>query len=203
MQNSLNDFRAALFAGDFYLAENIGLVQIQQLGEKPDWLNEMGILYLMRGDLPESLRFFDRAVMADPNYIEAQFNASIILSDLGFYDEAASRFAEACKREGVLLAQKHYDMSLFYLSVRRFTEAEEELKKAIAQYRSIEYFLELARLYFELQDYESALEQITIALTLDPQSVAALSLQNKCLQSKENFNANLNEVKVVENKAVI
>lgn len=103
VQNSLNDFRSALFAGDFYLAENIGLVQIQQNGEKAEWLNELGILYLMKGDLPEALRFFDRAVAADLNFIEAQFNASIILSDLGFYDEASARFAEACKREGLCL----------------------------------------------------------------------------------------------------
>ena len=130
MQNSLNDFRSALFAGDFYLAENIGLVQIQQNGEKPDWLNELGVLHLMKGELPEALRYFDRAKASDINFIEAQFNAAIILSDLGFYEEAASRFAEACKREGVLLAQKHFDMSLFYQSVRRLLEAEEELKKA-------------------------------------------------------------------------
>ena len=125
VQNSLNDFRSALFAGDFYLAENIGLTQVQQNGEKADWLNELGVLYLMKGDLPEALRFFDRAILSDANFIEAQFNAAIILSDLGFYEEATSRFSEACSREGVLLAQKHYDMSLFYQSVRRLPEAEE------------------------------------------------------------------------------
>ena len=126
MQNSLNDFRAALFAADFQLAENIGLSQLQQIGEKADWLNELGILYLMKGDLPEALRFFDRAILVDANFIEAQFNASIILSDLGFYDEASQRFKDACQREGILLAQKHYDMCLFYQSVR--------LKKSPAEF---------------------------------------------------------------------
>lgn len=200
VQNSLNDFRSALFAGDFYLAENIGLVQIQQNGEKPDWLNELGILYLMKGDLPEALRFFDRAVLSDVNFIEAQFNAAIILSDLGFYEEASSRFAEACKREGVLLAQKHYDMFLFYQSVRRLPEAEEELKKAIALYRSIDYLLDLARIYSEMQKYEDALEQIGFALSMEPDSVTALNLRSQYLQSKENFKSNLQSGNELENK---
>lgn len=190
MQNSLNDFRSALFAGDFYLAESIGFVQIQQNGEKPDWLNELGILYLMKGDLPESLRFFDKAIAADANFIDAQFNAAIILSDLGFYEEASTRFADACKREGVLLAQKHYDMSLFYQSVRRFPEAEDELKKAIAMFCSIDYLLELARIYSEMQKFEEALEQIKIVLSMDPGNMIALNLQGQCLQSKENFISN-------------
>jgi tetratricopeptide (TPR) repeat protein len=203
VQNSLNDFRSALFAGDFYLAENIGLVQIQQNGEKPDWLNELGILYLMKGDLPEALRFFDRAVVSDANFIEAQFNAAIILSDLGFYEEASSRFAEACKREGVLLAQKHYDMSLFYQSVRRLPEAEEELKKAIAMYRSIDYLLELARVYCEMQKHENALEQILFALAMEPTNTAALNLQTQCLQSKENFISNPPSSNELENKILV
>lgn len=191
VQNSLNDFRSALFAGDFYLAENIGLVQIQQNGEKPEWLNELGILYLMKGDLPEALRFFDRAVLSDANCIEAQFNATIILSDLGFYDEASERFTEACKREGVLLAQKHFDMFLFYQSVRRLSEAEEELKKAISYYNSIDYILELARLYADLQKLDEALEQIRVALSIDPNNVLALNFQSKYLQSKEHFSESL------------
>jgi tetratricopeptide (TPR) repeat protein len=203
VQNSMNDFKSALFAGDFYLAENIGLFQIQQNGEKPDWLNELGILYLMKGDLPEALRFFDRAVAADANFIEAQFNASIILSDLGFYDEANSRFADACKREGVILAQKHFDMSLFYQSVRRLPEAEEELKKAIAMYRSIDYLLELSRVYFEMQKYEDALEQIGFALLIDPNSISALNLQLKCLQSKESFVSNSKLSNESENKLLV
>ena len=203
VQNSLNDFRSALFAGDFYLAENIGLVQIQQNGEKPDWLNEMGILYLMKGDLPEALRFFDRAVASDGNFIEAQFNASIILSDLGFYEEAASRFADACKREGTLLAQKHYDMFLFYQSVRRFSEAENEIKKAIALYQNAEYIIELARIYLELQKYDEALEQIDYALILDPQNLQAINLKSQCMQSKENFITNPNSVNDSENKLLI
>ncbi len=203
MQNSLNDFRSALFAGDFYLAENIGLVQIQQNGEKPEWLNELGILYLMKGDLPEALRFFDRAVASDANFIEAQFNASIILSDLGFYEEATTRFAEACKREGVLLAQKHYDMALFYQSVRRLPEAEEELKKAIVLHRSIDNLLELARVYSEMQKYENALEQISYALFIDPNNIASLNLQSQCLHSKENFISNTHSSNELENKILI
>ena len=200
VQNSLNDFRSALFAGDFYLAENIGLVQIQQNGEKADWLNELGILYLMKGDLPEALRFFDRAVASDSNFIEAQFNASIILSDLGFYDEAATRFADACKREGTLLAQKHYDMFLFYQSVRRFSEAEEEIKKAIALYQNTDYIIELARNYLELQKYDEALEQINHILTIDPNHPIAINLKSQCMQSKENFITNPNSAKDIESK---
>ena len=200
MQNSLNDFRSALFAGDFYLAENIGLVQIQQNGEKPDWLNELGVLHLMKGELPEALRYFDRAIASDINFIEAQFNAAIILSDLGFYEEAASRFAEACKREGVLLAQKHFDMSLFYQSVRRLLEAEEELKKAIALFCTIDYLHELARVYLEMQKFEEAFTQIENALLLEPNNSISLNLKEQCQKSKENLLSHIKSSNEFENK---
>lgn len=200
MQNSLNDFRAALFAADFQLAENIGLSQLQQIGEKADWLNELGILYLMKGDLPEALRFFDRAILADANFIEAQFNASIILSDLGFYDEASQRFKDACQREGILLAQKHYDMCLFYQSVRKYPEAIEEIQKSLLQCKSHDYFIELARIYIELQNFTEALKYLNEALILDSQSSIALNLKSQCEQSQEHFLTNYTSSKNIENK---
>lgn len=200
MQNSLNDFRAALFAADFQLAESIGLNQIQQVGEKAEWLNELGILNLMKGDLPEALRFFDRALLADANYIEAQFNASIILSDLGFYDEAALRFKDACQREGSLLAQKHYDMCLFYQSMRRFPEAIVEIEKALELCRNHDYYIELSRIFIELQKFDEALKSLAEALLLDPNSVLATNLKSQCEQSREQYLANYSSSKIVENK---
>ncbi|KAB8033195.1 tetratricopeptide repeat protein [Fluviispira multicolorata] len=187
MQNSLNDFKSALFAGDFNLAENIGLVQIQQNGEKADWLNEMGLLYLMKGDLTEALRLFDRAIAADNFYIEAQFNAAIILSDLGFYEEASQRFAEACKHEGVLLAQKHYDMAQFYLSMRKLDLAEDELRKAIALYNSSDFYVELTRIYIEQKKFDEAIVEIDTALSLNLNNSVAENLRSQCLQAKDNF----------------
>ena len=190
MQNSLNDFKAALFSGNFHQAETIGLSYLQQNGDKAEWLNEIGILYLMKGDLPEALRFFDRAMNADANFIEAQFNAAIILSDLGFYEEASGRFAEACQKEGALLAKKHFDMALFYLSVRQTDAAEEELKKAITQHQDIEYFIELARLYIDVQKYDESLKQIDLALAINPENLFALNFKEQCLQYRENYLAN-------------
>lgn len=200
MQNSLNDFRSALFAADFQLAENIGLDQIQQLGEKADWLNELGILFLMKGDLPEALRFFDRAIQADPNFIEAQFNATIILSDLGFYDEAAIRFQDACQREGVILARKHYDMCLFYQSVGKFQEAIEEILKAIHLIKNHDYYIELTRIYIELQKFNEALQSINEAIILNPQSTIAQNLKHQCEQTLDQYLANRNSGKEFESK---
>ncbi len=187
MQNSLNDFKSALFAGDFNLAENIGLVQIQQNGEKADWLNEMGLLYLMKGDLPEALRHFDRAIAADHFYIEAQFNAAIILSDLGFYEEASQRFADACRHEGVLLAQKHYDMAQFYLSMRKLESAEEELRKAITLHNCSDFYVELTRIYIEQKKFDEALVEIETAISLNLNNPIAENLRSQCLQAKDNF----------------
>lgn len=193
MQNAMNNFKSALFAGDFYLAENIGLIQIQKQGECPHWLNELGILYLIKGELPEALRFFDRAIASDSNFIEAQFNAAILLGDLGFYEEAGSRFLEACKQEGSLLAEKHFDMSLFYQSVRRFCEAEEALQKAFSLHPSFHYVLSLARLYLEQEKYHEAFEEIEKVLANDPHNTEAQNLRDQCVQFRENVFAQ-NEV---------
>lgn len=187
MQNSLNDFRSALFAGDFNLAENIGLVQIQQLGETSQWMNELGLLYLMKGDLPEALRYFDRAVEIDSHFIEAQLNAAIILSDLGFYEEASERFAKASQNEGVILAQKYFEMGLFFISMLKYSEAEIEFKKAIALHRSAEYFIELARLYIEQENFSEALFHLDNALMEDSKNTIAESLKGQCQKSQKNF----------------
>lgn len=102
-----------------------------------------------------------------------------------------------------MLAQKHFDMALFYQSVRRFSEAEEELKKAIELHKSCDFYLELARIYFEQQKYTEALQEINKALSIDPQNQSAHNLQAQCLQSQENFISSPLSGKTEENKIIV
>jgi tetratricopeptide (TPR) repeat protein len=89
------EFAVAYASGDFDGAEQL---IVEALAERPDdagWLNQLGLLYFAQGQYADALAAFDRAICADPHYIEPLLNGAIVLSDLGYYDEATQRFEAA------------------------------------------------------------------------------------------------------------
>ena len=89
---------------------------------------------------------------------------------------------------------------MFYQSVRKYPEAIEEIQKSLQQCKSHDYFIELARIYIELQNFTEALKYLNEALILDSQSSIALNLKSQCEQSQEHFLTNYTSSKNIENK---
>ncbi|NBX17396.1 MAG: tetratricopeptide repeat protein [Proteobacteria bacterium] len=95
MEMRVKEFTVAYGSGDF---ENAEQLVVEALADRPDdacWLNRLGLLYMAQGQYSDALAAFDRAVCADPHFLEPLLNGAIVLSDLGFYDEATSRFDAA------------------------------------------------------------------------------------------------------------
>jgi len=89
------EFAVAYASGDF---ENAEQLIVEALAEHPDdsgWLNQLGLLYFAQGQYSDALAAFDRAICSDPHFLEPLLNGAIVLSDLGYYDEAAQRFEAA------------------------------------------------------------------------------------------------------------
>lgn len=193
MQEVLSDFKVAMLAGDFDTAERMGLGELDSQGEVAFWLNQMGQLYVLQGRFAESLQYFDRAVCADPTNIEALLNGVIVLSDLGFYEEAAKRFEAARALDGkqenedkcglsVLkkVADMHAQVGGLYAELGSWARAEQELTNAIEVFDSGSLRLKLSKVLLQIGHVKRALEQAEKGVAIEPQNAQLHILKAQC-----------------------
>jgi tetratricopeptide (TPR) repeat protein len=101
-----------------------------------------GLLRSYQGKLLESIEDLKRALKLEPKHTDAAVCLSVILNDIGKYDEAKKIFEQA--NQSVFLKQigddeqidrrfavKHFELADLYFRYRRFDEAIEEYNKAI------------------------------------------------------------------------
>lgn len=102
----------------------------------------LGTIYYDQGKFNKAIRAFKRALEIDPSFTDASVGLSIILNDLGRYDEGKKVFEEA---KGLLakggakedpyvnekLALKHDELGELYFRYQRFMEALEQYYKAL------------------------------------------------------------------------
>lgn len=184
MHDITQDFRAALYAANFELAERIAIQQIQVGGETCHWRNEQGLLMLAQGNLAGALEAFDRAVQLDPQCVEAIINGAIVLSDLGYYDEAAMRMEAALSADDrhpirgnpegtsvrTAIARRHLDIAAIHRQTKHYQAAQQELQTAIDLADLWEAHVEMAKLEIELGRPSRALESLDAARTQQPRN---------------------------------
>lgn len=95
MEIRQQEFAVAYASGDFENAEQLVVEALAERPDDPQWLNRLGLLYFAQGQYSDALAAFDRSVCADPHFLEPLLNGAIVLSDLGYYDDAAQRFDAA------------------------------------------------------------------------------------------------------------
>ena len=110
--------------------------------DNADYYYLRGLLRSYQGKLVESIEDLKRALYHDPKHTDAAVCLSVILSDIGRYDEAKKIFEQA--NQSVFLKQigddaqidrrfavKHFELGDLYFRYRRFDESVEEYNKAI------------------------------------------------------------------------
>ncbi|NDG85691.1 MAG: tetratricopeptide repeat protein [Proteobacteria bacterium] len=110
--------------------------------DNADFYYLRGLLRSYQGRLVDSIEDLKRALVMEPKHTDAAVCLSIILNDIGRYDEAKKVFEQA--NQSVFLKQigddlqidrrfavKHFEMGDLYFRYRRFDEAIEEYNKAI------------------------------------------------------------------------
>ena len=120
------------------------LIEKSLLGEpdNADYFYLRGLLRSYQGKLTESIDDLKRALHLEPKHTDAAVCLSVILNDIGRYDDAKKIFEQA--NQSVFLKQigddqqidrrfavKHFEMGDLYFRYRRFDEAIEEYNKAI------------------------------------------------------------------------
>ncbi|MDZ4662624.1 MAG: tetratricopeptide repeat protein [Pseudomonadota bacterium] len=128
--------------GNYVSAESLlGQVLISNL-KSPDAYYMLGTINYDKGKFNKSVEFYKKALAVDPGFTDASVGLSILLNDLGRYDEGREVFQKA--REHLELrspeldpyieekfAQKHEELGSLYAQSKRHKEAIEQFTKAI------------------------------------------------------------------------
>ncbi|MGE0761882.1 MAG: tetratricopeptide repeat protein [Bdellovibrionales bacterium] len=103
----------------------------------------LGTIYYDQGKFNKAIRSFKRALEIDPSFTDASVGLSIILNDLGRYEEGKKIFEEAknllakggAKDDPFInekLALKHDELGELYFRYQRYMEALEQYYKALS-----------------------------------------------------------------------
>jgi tetratricopeptide (TPR) repeat protein len=127
-----------LFQRKFQEAEEL-LSEHLQGNVHPDMHYLSGVSSYFQGQLVPSIDHLKKALAMDPKHTDAAICLSVLLNDIGRYDEAKRVFEQAnqslLQRDNIdvdrKFALKHLEIADLYFRYRRYDEAIEEYGKAI------------------------------------------------------------------------
>jgi cytochrome c-type biogenesis protein CcmH/NrfG len=156
----------------YSLAEPILNQLILKNAKSPEVFHMLGTIYYDQGKFNKAIRAFRRALELEPTFTDASVGLSIILNDIGKYEEGRKVFDEA--RE--LLARqnsnddpyinekfsiKHDELGEMYFQHQRYKEALEQYYKALSlSTRKPELTMKIVECYLRLQESEKALREL-------------------------------------------
>ena len=161
-------FRESKYA----LSEPILNQLILRNAKSPEVFHMLGTIYYDQGKFNKAIRAFRRALELEPTFTDASVGLSIILNDIGKYEEGRKVFDDA--RE--LLARrtnqedpyvnekfgvKHDELGEMYFHHARYAEALEQYYKALAlSNRKPELTMKIVETYVRLNDATRAMKEL-------------------------------------------
>ncbi|MBM3285592.1 MAG: tetratricopeptide repeat protein, partial [Candidatus Aminicenantes bacterium] len=142
----------------------------------PQYQYELAVTAVRYGLPDEALKYLDQAVSLDPNHYPSFFLFGAIQSQKRNFREAEAAFLR-CVEIKPDAAEAHLRLGYVYQEMLELEKAEEEYKKAGAFSGNVEASIGLAKLYYDQNQLEQALETITRATEKDRRSLAAFNLQ--------------------------
>ena len=111
-------------------------------GAKAECHYMLATIYYDKGKFSKAIASFKRSIEIDPSFTDASVGLSVILNDLGRYEEGGEVFAQAqsvldkqnSKNDPYVnekLAFKHEELAELYLKYKRYDESLEQLYKAL------------------------------------------------------------------------
>lgn len=181
----LDEARQNFVNGNYKIAEPLLNQMVLQNTRNPEVFQMMATICYDKGQFNKAIKTFKRALEIDPTYTDASVGLSIILNDLGRYDEGRKVFDEAQslldKRRGQSdpyieekLASKHEELADLYFQYKRFTESLDQLFKAQKlSARKAEITMRITECYVKMGDPERAIKDLKGLIREYPQFLPA------------------------------
>ncbi len=146
----------------------------------PQYQYELALTAMRYGLREEALKYLNRAVSLDPNHYPSFFLLGAIQAQMKNFEEAEAAFRR-CLEIKPDSGEAHLRLGYVYVELHQLDRAEEELKKAAAGNGHVEALISLAKLYYEQNKLEQALETISRVTQKDRRSFPAFNLQGVVL----------------------
>jgi len=130
-------------------------------------------IFHIKGQLGKAIKAFNKVLSLDPNHTDASISLSVILNDIGKYEQAKVVFENANKKvkaagTGVVdphlnksFAAKHYELAEMYFSYNRYDEALFEYNKAATLDTSnLETRIKIAKVYSKKGYLQKSFEEL-------------------------------------------
>lgn len=189
-EEMMKEARQYFVEAKYKLAEPLLEQLLLQNIRNPEIYQMLATIYYDRGQFNKAIKTFKRALEIDPGYTDASVGLSIILNDLGRYEEGRKVFVEAReildeKKKPSLgfldesISKKHEELADLYAQSRQWTESLENLMKAqkLTPHRRRDLGVKIAESYSRVGESQKAIRELKEVLFLDAShTVARLKL---------------------------
>lgn len=183
-QQLIEEARVAFIEGDYKTAEPL-LNQPTLINSRNTEVFQMlATIYYDQGKFNKAIKTFKKALEIDPGYTDAAVGLSIILNDIGRYDEAKKIFDDAkalldskkVSNEPNInekFASKHAELADLYLQHKRYSESIEQYSKAqqLSEKKS-DFAVRISECYVQAGQKDKAIKELKTLLQAQPQLVA-------------------------------
>lgn len=184
-EDMLQEARECFINGNYKVAEPMLNQMILQNVKNPEVYQMLATIFYDKGQFNKAIKTFKRALEIDPTYTDASVGLSIILNDLGRYDEGKQVFEDAQrlldKKSGKMdsyieekLAGKHEELADMYFQYKQYAEALEQLFKAQKlSTRKAELSLRIAECHVKRGDTDHAIRELKALIREYPAMIPA------------------------------
>ena len=172
--------RENFIEGRYAEAETLLQQVLLRDNRNPEVFQMLATIYYDKGKFNKAVRTFKRALEIDPSYTDASVGLSIILNDIGRYEEGKEVFAEAqaildkdkTKDDPFIddmIGRKHDELGDLYFENKRFDEALEQYYKArILLDDKTPLALKVVSTYLELDQSKKAQKELLTTIEQYP-----------------------------------
>jgi tetratricopeptide (TPR) repeat protein len=160
---------------------------------RPQVFHMLGTIYYDQGKFNKAIRSFKRALEIDPGFTDSSIGLSVILNDLGRYEEGQKVFDEARTMLATKspatdmtlnekFATKHDELGEMYLQHGRNEDAIEQFQKALTltNLRRPEISVSIAECHILLLNTNLAIRELRLVAREYPHFVPARLKLGKC-----------------------
>lgn len=177
--------KESFIEGDYRTAEPLLQQAILQNNKDPEIYQMLATLFYDKGQFNKAIKSFKKALEIDPSYTDASVGLSIILNDLGRYEEAKEIFVDAQERLNETkkqadpfiedrISQKHMELGDLYMQIEKFEDALEQFLKAkkLSNNPGL-LILKVAECFMKIQKEQRAIQELQLFLRDYPQNIEA------------------------------